>query len=169
MDFLWETVKGLGALVGLATGGFVLWDRFYRMTPTAVVVVRPMSSTSVVNSPYLQIRNPADRPILVRWQNGIPRGRFGLAADGSTKSIVVSLMEGESTVVIDSGETREFRLLKPNDAEDIDPENTIEADLYWRYAQPKLWKRDRRIRVSIPKRSMMHLDPEDYAPPTDDA
>lgn len=163
MDIVWEIVKGLGAVVGLATGLFVLWDRFWRMTPAAVVVMRPVSEGGRVLSPHLSIRNPADRPILVRWENGSRQGRFSLAKDWSTRSIVVSALGGETTAVVDAGETKEFPLHKPEDAGRIDPDNLIEVDLYWRFAQPKIWKRDRRIRVALPKRSMMHLDPDGYA------
>lgn len=102
MDLIWETAKGIGAIIGLATGAFVVWDRFYRMTPTAVVVVRPLIPGGIPKATYLQVRNRADRPILVSWQNGQREFSFGIAKDHSTRSIVASFVGGRETIVIDA-------------------------------------------------------------------
>ena len=158
---IWEIVERIGALMGMASVGFILWDRFWRMTPTAVVVMRPFSKGGMQHL-HLSIRNPADRPIIVRWKNGDRRGTFGIVEDTSSKSVVRSVVMPEGAVVVDAGETRDLPLHKPRDISEIDPDNYIGAVLWWRFAQPKLYKRDRRIPVHVTKRSMTYLDPEDY-------
>lgn len=162
MDAVWDFVRGLGAIVGLATGLFVVWDRFFRFAPSAIVIVRPLIPGGIPKAAYLRVTNRADRPILVSWQNGRRNGEFGIAADHSSRAIIVSILEGCRTIAIDPSEATELVLFDPPDIDEIDPENTIECELSWRYAQPKIWKRDRRISVRIPKRSLMQLDPDGY-------
>ncbi|TYR32090.1 hypothetical protein FY036_13480 [Mesorhizobium microcysteis] len=162
METLWDTIQGVGAIVGLATGLFVLWDRVFRFSPTAIVVVRPLLPGGMPKGTYLQISNPSDRPIIVSWRAGMRPNEFSIAEDHQTRSIVAALLEGGRSTVIDPASHRELLLLKPSNVDVIDPDNTIECEIYWRYAQPKIWKRDRRLSVAISKRSMMILDPDDY-------
>lgn len=162
MEFVWQTIQGVGAVVGLVTGLFVVWDRFIRMTPAAVVYPRRLSESSAFKTLYLQVRNPADRPILLTWRNGLHKGVFGLVADDSTRSVVESVLDGKTTVVVDAGASRDFRLHKPQDIAEIGLDDTVDIKLSWRYAQPKLWRRDRRIRVRIQKRSLAAMAPDEY-------
>jgi hypothetical protein len=162
MGDLWDALQELGSLVGLATGLFVIWDRFFRHSPTAVLVTRPLIPGGHTKGVYLQVTNRADRPILLSWENGLAPGRFGIARDHSIEAIVVSTLEGRSTIVLDSGEVKELLVLRPPDRHRIDPENYVGCELFWAYAQPKLWKPDRRIRVAVPMKSLRALDPDEY-------
>lgn len=163
MEYFWEAIKGLGAVVGLVTGIFVVWDRFWKMTPTAVVVMRPVSEHSSALTPKLSIRNPADRPMIFRWKNRSEKGRFGLSQDILPLTLIKQLKKDESEVVIDAGQTMELDLHKPDNIDSLEPDSLIKIDdMHWRFAQPKIWKWDRPVRVKLTKRSMMTLDPDGY-------
>jgi len=158
MSELWEAIKGLGAVVGIMTGLFVLWDRFYKMSPVAVVTTHA-DEDGWVKTTHLRVWNPSDRPILISWRNGAP-GNLRIAIDHSIQNIVTAAVGGAQTIVVESGQQKDLLLLKPEGYNAIDRENRVEAELFWRYAQPKIWQRDRRIRVSIPKASLMIMDPD---------
>lgn len=57
-------------MVGLATGAFVIWDRFWRHTPQAIVVPRPLMEGSANIVARLAVKNLAPRPILLSCENG---------------------------------------------------------------------------------------------------
>jgi len=160
MQIIWEVFSGLGAVVGLVTGGFVVWDRFFRFSPTAILFVRPLIPGGVHMGWILRVSNRAERPILLSWQTGNRTGEFLLAADDSMDAIVASMAEGRRTIAVDPGEVRELVVTLPTDFADIDPENYVECRLFWRYAQPMIWKRERYIDVRVPKRSLLDLDPD---------
>ena len=41
MDWVMELFKGLGAAAGLLSAGFLVWDRYRKQRPTALVVALP--------------------------------------------------------------------------------------------------------------------------------
>jgi hypothetical protein len=161
MSEIWEFVSGLGALVGLATGIFVVWDRFFRHSPTAIVIARPLIPGGKVNGTYLQVTNRSDRPILVSWKSGVRDGQFGVAAGDSTLQIAESVLDGHRTVVIEPTSAYDFVLLMPPQYSELDVDSRVEARLLWRYAQPVIWQTDRQIKVSVPKRSLMLMSPDE--------
>jgi hypothetical protein len=67
---IWEIIKGLGAIAGLLTGAFVIWDRYWRHLPQAVIVPRPLMEGSANIVARLAVKNFAPRPILLGWENG---------------------------------------------------------------------------------------------------
>ncbi len=161
MDLIWDTLTGVGAVIGILTGAFVLWDRMFRFSPTAVVVTKPLIEGGMNMGIYLRLKNPSERPVLITWENGEP-GCFRIADDHSTKEIVHAAIGGRRTIAVDPGTERNLGLLQPGDYSEINLDNRIEARIWWRFAQPQVWQRDRRIPVSIPKRSLAIMSSEDY-------
>lgn len=174
MAEFWEVVKGVGALVGLLTGAFVVWERVLKESPLAFIIARPLLPGGMTNGAYLHIANRSPRPLLVSWRSGILNHQFGLASDHSTRAIVHSMLPGERTQVVEGNETADFVLLKPNNFSEIAPNNIIDVDVHWSFAQPILWQHPRRLNVRITKRAFLLLlnerdewaDEEDLGPDT---
>lgn len=154
---IWETVKGVGSIVGLLTGGFIVWDRFVSSAPSIVIRAKPLITGAVEKWPILDVKNNADRPILIRWNNGERPFSFGLAKDNSTMSIIESLMPGTSTVSIDIKDSFQIEMFLPSELETIDDDNQIDVEISWSFAQPLLYKRFRKRRVTISKSNLRAL------------
>jgi len=163
-DMLFEFAKTVGAASGIFAAAFLLWDRYIKHFPSAIIVARPLMEGSAQIVPFLLIKNISDRPILVSWDDG-DTTRLRIARDQSAQGMVHTLFCGQT--VISLGPMREASLpvLRPGTYEQIDPENFLEIDLRWRFAQPRLWKVDRHLRVALRK---LDLDAmiEGYIAPT---
>src|SRR5690606_7189024 len=149
---LWEWIEGFGALVGLATGVYVLLDRLTENYPTALFVPKPLGDFGR-QTVYLRVHNPSERPILIRLRNGSTNGEFRPAEDHSTRAILSAALPGETWLPLLSKDTVDLPLLKPLNYEEMDDESEIVATLYWRFAQPAFWRGERRIVASIQRAS----------------
>ncbi|ARO25011.1 hypothetical protein CO659_31085 [Rhizobium sp. S9] len=146
-----------GSIVGFVTGGFVIWERFFRYQPSAFIVAKPLIPGGAQKACYLRVINRSERPIFVSWPTGIEDNALRIAADHSSRSIVKSLLHGEKAVVLDGGEDATFPVLKPRNWEALEPDQTMETIIRWRFAQPMIWQRDRTFLVRISKRSFLLL------------
>jgi hypothetical protein len=129
IDFV-ELLKVIGSASGLFATGFLLWDRYYKHFPIAIIVARPVMPGSVNVNHRLLLKNVSDRPILITWEHG-DRTQLRVAKDDSIHGVVRSQLRGETVVALDAGD---------------------EVFLRWRFAQPRVWKPDRTIPISIRKR-----------------
>ena len=156
---IWEGIQGLGAVVGLLTGTFVIWERITKHRPVAYFVAIPFvhGEEKFVS---LRVSNPSLRPLFIRVRNGTVGGAMRLAEDDSIRSIVKSIVEGESTFVVDGSSSQDFPVLKPPDFERMDLQNEMVLYLHWRFAQPIVWREWRRIRVGLSKHSFVTLTKE---------
>ena len=68
---IWDFVQGLGAIVGLLTGGFVLLERFTKHRPVVIIVAPPFGDIRGAQR-FLAARftNPSDRPMLIEVKTG---------------------------------------------------------------------------------------------------
>ncbi|MGO8463191.1 hypothetical protein AB9F45_01345 [Rhizobium leguminosarum] len=146
-----------GSIVGFVTGGFVIWERFLRYQPTAFIIAKPLIPGGAQKGCYLRVVNRSERPILMSWPTGIADDVLRIATDNSTRSIVKSLLHGEKAVVLDGGQEAAFPVLTPPNWRSLDPDQTMETTVRWRFVQPVIWKRDRSFLVRISKRSYLHL------------
>lgn len=156
---VWDWVQGFGALVGLATGAYILRDRWFKHYPIAIIISKPIFEPGGDAFSKLRLTNPSDRPMLVSWEMGMRNGLFSIAKDDALKNIIISALPGTATIVLDAGETRELELMRPDNIGDIDDDNRIECELMWWFAQPILWQRSRRLRVGMRKRDYLLLAP----------
>jgi len=155
-ELVWESFKSVGGFAGFASTAYVLWDRFWHDTPSAVVLARPIMEGSKTLVPVLAVRNISNRPIIMRWRHG-PGPGFRLAKNDTSRGVIETLFAGDATATIDPEATRIFHLLKPNDYDEIDPDNVIELEITWKFAQPIILQTERRIRIAIRKSNLEAL------------
>lgn len=153
---VWDAFKGLGALAGLFASGHIFWAWVTKGYPTAIVDLEPIMDGSTVQQHVLRIANHNDRPILVHWQDG-ESNRLRLAKDNSIHGIARALVTGTTIVTVPPHNSRSLLVLKPSQYDDISPDNHLEVIVEWKFVQPILWQKYRRLRVSIRKQDFEHL------------
>ena len=94
------------------------------------------------------MKNVSDRPVLLSWPNGQGRGLY-IARNDSAEGIIGYLSEGETTIALSSQTERVFPLLRPSTYPEIDPENMMELEIRWRFAQPIVRRTPRTLRLTI--------------------
>lgn len=156
MDVLLEIVKTLGAIAGLASAAFLIWDRATRHYPVALFEARPLIDGGSNIAMFVRLKNFSDRPVLLSWPNGQGRGLY-IARNDSAEGIMRYLFEGETAIVLASQAERVFPLLRPSVYSEIDPENMMELKIRWQFAQPIVWCAPRTLRVTIRKRDFEAL------------
>jgi hypothetical protein len=166
MDTLFEIVRTLGAIAGLASAAFLIWDRATKHYPVALFEARPLIEGGSHIEMFVRLKNFSDRPILLSWPNGQGRGLY-IARNDSVEGIMGYLSEGETTIVLSSQAERVFPLLRPSAYSEIDPENMMQLEIRWQFAQPILWRVPRTLRVTIKKRDFEALIEGYLAPRTD--
>lgn len=154
MDTLIEILKTLGALAGLASGAFLIWDRFTKHYPVAIIEARPLMEGSRNIVPFLLLKNVSERPILLSWTDGKKTGELRIAKDQSQSGVLKSLFDGETTIALSSQAEAILPLFRPQPYEEIDPENMLELTMHWQFAQPIWWRAPRPLRVQIRKRDL---------------
>ncbi|WP_105404136.1 hypothetical protein [Neorhizobium sp. T7_12] len=157
-----DVFQGLGALAGVASVIFVVWEKWFRFYPSAFLIARPLIEGGAAKSPYLRVENRSDRPILLSWEDGPPYTGFRVGLDQSTRALIRSLIANQTSTALEGLATREFPLYRPEGFDDLALDAAIEVEFTWRFAQPIFYKRDRRICLQIDKRSVLILtDTED--------
>jgi hypothetical protein len=155
MDGLYEIVKAIGAASGIFSAIFLIWDRYVKHFPVAIIVARPLIPHSQQISPFVYLRNVSDRPILISWKDGIEGLRVAKAQ--TAEGVVRTLFEGETTISLGPQAEAYLPLFLPRDRDEIDPDNMMELELKWRFAQPRVWRVDRRLPVTIRKSDLEKL------------
>ncbi|NRP19275.1 hypothetical protein LPJGGPFB_02530 [Ensifer adhaerens] len=159
---MWEYVNGIGSIVGLITGAFVIWERFLRYTPSAFLIAQPYIPGGAQKGAYLRIINRSERPIIVRWPTGMKDHTLSIARDHSTRSIIRTILEGDLATAIDGSSEHLFPVHTPNNFPEIPNDGTMSIEVSWRFAQPLIYKHDRTLKVSISKEAYrVLLDLED--------
>ena len=93
--FFWETIQGIGTVVAIVTGGFVIWEHFFRYQPSAFIVAKALVPEGQVKGAYLRVQNRSERPIILSWPNGPRENLLRIALNHDTRSIVVSVIDGQ--------------------------------------------------------------------------
>jgi hypothetical protein len=166
IDFF-DLAKTIGSASGILAAAFLLWDRYVKHFPVAIIVPQPLVPYSQQITHFLFIKNVSDRPILVAWEHG-DSTQLRVAKDHSTHAIVRSVLRGE-TIISLGPETDVFLpIIKPSNYDEIDPDNSLEIHLRWWFAQPRTWAAARKIRVWVRKRDLDHMV-DGFVPPTDNS
>jgi hypothetical protein len=155
-DFIFEFAKTVGSISGIFAAAFLLRDRWVKHFPVAIIVARPLVDGSQHIEAFLLVKNVSDRPILISWDNR-DRTKLRLAKDQSTRGILQTLMHDQTVVSLGPGAEVYLPVLKPGNYDEIDPDNIVELHLGWKFAQPRVWMVDRRIRVSLRKRDFDNM------------
>jgi hypothetical protein len=69
IEWVWETLKVLGSMAGLATAGHVIRDKWFNHYPTAIILPRQLDPLCERRKPVLQVVKWSDRPIIISWPN----------------------------------------------------------------------------------------------------
>ncbi|OLP56686.1 hypothetical protein BJF92_11405 [Rhizobium rhizosphaerae] len=149
-----------GSAVGILTGLFVVWDRFYKHAPSLFLVAKPLIEGGKQRKAFLRLVNNSERPLIASWPNGSEDNVMRVATNDGIRGIVASIVRGETSVVLDGKDDRLFPVLKPPNWDDLSDDGTIEINVRWRFVQPLIWKRDRSTTVRIDKRSLKLLEDE---------
>lgn len=151
-DFLVDLAKTLGYLPGVFAAVFLISDRYVKHRPIAIIVPRPLMPGSQRIEPFLFLKNASDRPILVSWDND--RTKLLVAKDQTPQGIFSYLSEGQTVISLGAEVEVILPVLRPSTYNEIDSDNRMELELRWRFAQPRFWVADRRLRISIRKRDL---------------
>jgi len=155
-EFLFEAAKTIGSLSGIFASAFLLWDRYIKHFPVAVIVATPFMEGSKNIVPILLIRNVSDRPILLSWKDG-KLDQLRVGKEQSLEGVVRSVLNGETPVSLGPHAEARFPLFHPRNYDAIDADNVLEMIIKWRFAQPRIWKVDRTLNVWIRKRDLEAL------------
>jgi hypothetical protein len=123
-DVLFEVAKTIGSASGIFAAAFLVWDRYVKHFPTAIIVARPLVEGSQHISQFLLVKNISDRPILISWNDGETRS-LRLARDQSSRGIIQSLVGDTTIISLGSGVEVCLPLFRPRDYEAIDPDNSL--------------------------------------------
>jgi hypothetical protein len=165
METLFDILKTAGSFLGIFASAFLIWDRYFKDFPVAIIVARPLMPGSAQIVPSLLLKNVSDRPVLVSWNRGDPT-QLRIAKADSGHEVALSTFKGETMVSLGPASEAYFAVLRPRGYDEINPENPLEIELRWKFAQPRIWKVERRVLVWIRKRdfdSMLdgHIEPSD--------
>lgn len=161
-----EALKIGGSISGILAGSFLIWDRYIKHYPLATIVARPLIPHCRNIEHFLRLKNFGDRPILVSWENRSEPNRLRIGKDQSSSGILEAMFEDKTVVALGPDAEVFLPLITPVNYADIDPDHTLEIDLCWRFAQPRIWTAGRKIRVWIRKRDLDYMV-DHYMPPTD--
>lgn len=159
---VWSVVQGFGAIVGIVTGIFVIWERFFRYQPAMFLVAQALIPDGAQKACYLRVINRSERPIIISWPTGIARDALRIAAGSSTRDVVAALIDGHKAIVVDGNETTMFPVHTPPNWQELSREQTVEVVLTWQFVQPLIWKKARSVRISITKQAYLLLQDEEY-------
>ena len=148
---LLEIIQGMGSAAGLLSAGYLGWQFATRRTPVAIIVPLRPWEISPTASQFVRIKNPSDRPMIVRFDDNVDRNELRIVRDDSIRAAVEAAVGRSVEVIISANETRDFRLARRADHEEIEPENYLQVRFRWRYAQPFLLRVERTAVVIIRK------------------
>jgi len=85
-----EAITLIGAIVGLATGVFTVWDRWVRGRPLAWLTVTIRTGGTPAD-PGIRIKNPGPTDLLIQGVRPHPADIYGVAKDHSIKATMTAL------------------------------------------------------------------------------
>ena len=130
-----EVVQLAGAIVGLLTGGFVVYDQTTKRWPLFLLSV---SQPGFDGERRIELRvlNRSQRLLLLRVEEHQPAGHFRLGLDDTTRSTVASAMGWELNTIVEANCDRCFGLMNPSDFTQIPDKHLVYIKIEWRFAQP---------------------------------
>jgi hypothetical protein len=141
MEPLFEIAKTVGSLSGIFASAVLIWDRYAKHFPVAIIVARPLSHGSSQIVPFLLVKNVSDRPILITWNAG-DSSRLRLAKDQSARGImrgITALVVEQARLVRNLVEHRDSRhrlsarigVMRALNRHDVREFNTDRKDTHW--------------------------------------
>jgi hypothetical protein len=134
IEYTWTVIKGLGSVVGLITGIFVVIDRMSRGEPTAIMRV---STSATSRYAELFVTNPDDSILLFRLSEHHAENAFSLTPNDDTLSVVRLVCSGELVVPIGPGQSISLYLDPPDRFGGKSPAESGRVCYEWKWAQPR--------------------------------
>jgi len=126
-----EAIKLVGAIAGLLTTAFVIWDRWARGRPLAWVTAKKMG---VNPYKYIRIKNPGPADVLILAVRTYPSKVYAIAKDHSTDAIFdAASFNVDVNVVLWQGEVCDLPIVevsKPDQHRTAD--QPVRVVIYWR-------------------------------------
>jgi hypothetical protein len=148
MDGFLEGVKLAGALLGIGTASFLVYDRLFRDRPIFALHVKGQASRRE-NDVYLRIKNVTDEDIVID-DVSISPAHLALSVDGEIHSLVSAMIIEVHPIAIGPfGERLLILITRTTDgsAAEFDPVSIVAT---WRGTRrPWPWKRHVRIQTSV--------------------
>jgi hypothetical protein len=116
-----------GAIVGLATGAFTVWDRLLRWRPIAYIIATNPGST------YIRIKNIGQVAVIV-WHIQAYPSTFKIATDHSVHAIVSGVIDRLPPSVVNPQRERDFLFFMHPTPPDDSPKQRVLFVIHWRKA-----------------------------------
>lgn len=130
MGLVWNFISGLGSIVGLMTGAFVLYDRIIRCRPKIYVII---SDNGIERYPSLVITNTDERVLQVRIAHHVDAASAMLVPDDKTFSLIQLLVNGEAVFPIGAGSTATLEIKSSDELQG--QQKNIDVKVQWKYLQ----------------------------------
>lgn len=128
-----EAVKLVGAIAGLLTTAFVLWDRWAHGRPLAWVTAKKLG---VNPYEYIRIKNPGPADVFILGVRAYPSRVYGIAKDHEPGSIMRAQINIDVNVLLTQGEVCDLPIIKlPKPVVEDEPNATdqpVRFLIYWR-------------------------------------
>jgi hypothetical protein len=134
-----EAIKLVGAIAGLLTTAFVIWDRWARGRPLAWVTAKKLGANPYE---YIRIKNPGPADVFILAVRAYPSKIYAIAKDHSPGSVMRTQVNIDVNVLLPQGEIWDLPIVKlPKPVEEPkDQPNVAEAPqdqpvrfvIYWR-------------------------------------
>jgi hypothetical protein len=125
-----ETIKLVGAIVGLATGAFTVWDRWVRGRPL-VGLTATVRTSRMPSDPCIRIANPGPTDLFIQRVRALPR-IYGVAKDHSMRAKMAALESADVNVLLRSGQEHDLPIIDLRNEEDKNVSRWVHFVVYWR-------------------------------------
>ncbi len=154
-----EAIKLVGAIAGLMTTAFVIWDRWARGRPLAWVTGKKLG---VNPYKYIRIKNPGPADVFIRGARAYPSNVYRVAKDHSRRGILEAEFNIDVNVLLSQGDKCDlpiFEAPKPVEASE-DQRNVAERPvrfvIYWRKTSSS-WLRQVPVVIWTSTRDIEHI------------
>jgi hypothetical protein len=126
-----EAIKLIGAVAGLLTTAFVIWDRWARGRPLAWVTATKLG---VNPYKYIRITNPGPADVFILAVRVYPSKVYSIAKDHATEAIVgAASFNVDVNVVLWQGDTRDLPIIEVSQPDQRDlADQAVRFVIYWR-------------------------------------
>ena len=125
-----ETITLVGAIVGLATGAFTIWDRWARGRPL-VGLTATVRTSGMPSDPCIRIANPGPTDLFIQRVRALPR-LYGVAKDHSMRAKMAALESADVNVLLRSGQEHDLPIIDLRNEEDKNVSRWVHFVVYWR-------------------------------------
>jgi hypothetical protein len=134
-----EAIKLVGAIAGLLTTAFVIWDRWARGRPLAWVTAKKLGLNPFK---YIRIKNPGPADVFIRGVRAYPSRTYHIAKDHSARAILEATFNIDVNVLLGQGEVCDLPIIEPSKpveepkdqhgVAEVQQDQPVRFVIYWR-------------------------------------